>query len=117
MIIYQNEDISEERILQMLTVEKEQTFDYVGDMLISFCDPETREEKSQMLIAYCEGLGYYMSYLEAASGRERLEQVIEYDVDCLVSAGLFVPCETAIEVIAEYVWTGSRGESNCLDRT
>ena len=58
-----------------------------------------------------------MSYLEAASGREwlslwnrgRLEQVIEYDVDCLVSAGLFVPCETAIEVIAEYVWTGSRG--------
>ena len=50
MIIYQNEDISEERILQMLMVEKEQTFDYVGDMLISFCDPETREEKSQMLI-------------------------------------------------------------------
>ena len=117
MIIYQNQEISEERILEMLSEEKAQTFSYVGDMLISFCSPDTREANSQLLIAYCEEWGYYMSYHEVTSGqewlslwdRERLDDVIEYDEDCFVSAGLFVPFEIAIEVISDYVWTGSRG--------
>lgn len=117
MLLFCNKEISLEELQEMLIAEREHTFCDCGDLILEFQDSKSKFLQSQMLIASHEVYGYYMHYHDFGAAldklslwdRKRLGEVIDYDTDCLVSVGLFVPVENALPAIMYFAKTGDIG--------
>lgn len=119
MIIVDQKKLSAEEAYRLFSQNIEEAFRYCGDKLIEF----TSEAINTVLrVAFCEALGYYLNYSVYEGDRlkqelmslwdaERLDEIIEYDVDCLASAGLFVPVERALPEIKCFLEKGIISDS------
>lgn len=112
ILTYNNMIISFERLQAMLTVERLETFKYCGDVLVGY---KSETVDSHMDIIDGNNMGYYLHYINnkeklerlSLGNSERLTEIIEYDVDCYVSAGLFIPINIALKEIEFFCKTGN----------
>lgn len=112
ILMCNNMIITFEKLRDMLTVERLETFKYCGDVFVGY---KSEDVESYMDIIDGNDMGYYLHYINSkekfeklsSGSSERLTEVIEYDVDCYASAGLFVPVDTALKEIEFFCKTGS----------
>lgn len=112
VLTYDNTPITFEQLKIMLTTEQPETFKYSGDVMLCF---KTESCTSYMDIVYGESNGYYLHYIDkkvnceklSLGDYEKLTEVIEYDVDCYASVGLFIPVDSALNEIESFCRTGN----------